>query len=208
MSDEQAMARVQADDDAQAFSQLVRRWEPAIQRLCTRMLGDEHRGEDIAQETFARLFAKRKEYQPKAKLSTFLWRMALNLCYDELRRRKRRPEGPLDEDQLEQVAEHPSFKVIAPGADVLLLEREQGELVREAVLHLSEAYRSVVILRHFENLKFREIAEVLGIPEGTVKSRMAEALSKLHQSLAHLFEQKESPLCKPQPRRTEEILVL
>ena len=85
------MTRVQRDDDAHAFSQLVRRWELPIQGLCSRMLGDPHRGQDLAQETFARLFAKRKDYQPTGKFSTFLWRIALNLCYDELRRMKTAP---------------------------------------------------------------------------------------------------------------------
>src|SRR5439155_2548613 len=97
-TDEQAMWRVQTQDDEGAFARLVRRWEGPIQRLCTRMLGDAHRGEDLAQETFARVFARRKEWQPSGKFSTWLWRIALNLCYDELRRLKRRPEAPLDDD--------------------------------------------------------------------------------------------------------------
>jgi len=68
-------------------------------------------------------------------------------------------------------------------------------------MQLSEAYRSVVILRHYENLKFREIADVLGIPEGTVKSRMAEALTQLHRTLAHALAEPNLRLCKPQTRR-------
>jgi RNA polymerase sigma-70 factor (ECF subfamily) len=208
ITDEQAMWRVQASDDAHAFAQLVRRWEGPIQRLCTRMLGDEHRGEDLAQETFARLFAKRKDYQPTGRFSTFLWRMALNLCYDELRRIKRRPELALDEDNLGEAADLAPFTRVEPGADTVLLQREEGEIVRQAVLQLSEAYRSVVVLRHYENLKFREIAEVLSIPEGTVKSRMAEALSQLHRILAHVFEEEKSDVCKPPSRRMEESLVL
>src|SRR5213082_1781467 len=95
-SDEQAMWRVQTQDDESAFAQLVRRWEGPIQRLCLRMTGDLHRGEDLAQEAFSRVFAKRKDYQPSGKFSTWLWRIALNLCYDELRRRQRREETSLD----------------------------------------------------------------------------------------------------------------
>ena len=92
-TDEQAMLRVQAHDDHGAFAQLVSRWEEPIRRLCTRMVGDAHKGEDLKQEAFARLFAKRKLYQPTARFSTFLWRIALNACYDELRRVKRRAES-------------------------------------------------------------------------------------------------------------------
>ena len=93
-----------------------------------------------------------------------------------------------------------------PAPDALLLRREQGQLVRDAIGQLSESYRSVVILRHYENLKFREIAEVLGIPEGTVKSRMAEALTQLHRILCPNFGRQESNLCKT--TRLEPLLVL
>ena len=202
------MWRVQMHDDANAFAQLVRRWEAPIQRLCTRMLGDVQKGEDLAQDTFVRVFAKRKAYQPKGRFSTFLWRVALNLCYDELRKVKRRPESPLDEDP-EQIGDPlPPFQRVTPSPDSVLVQQEQCELVRQAVSGLPETYRSVVILRHYENLKFREIAEVLGIPEGTVKSRMAEALTQLERTLAHAFEDRTSVLCKLQTKRTEESLVL
>lgn len=207
-TDEQAMWRVQMHDDAHAFAQLVRRWEVPIQRLCTRMLGDEHRGEDLTQDTFARLFAKRKDYQPTGKFSTFLWRIALNLCYDELRRMKRRPEAPLEDENFDADDALPSFRLLDPSPDMLLLRREQGEIVRDAIQQLSEAYRSVVVLRHYENLKFREIADVLGIPEGTVKSRMAEALTQLHRILSLAFQDQKADLCKNQTRRMEESLVL
>jgi RNA polymerase sigma-70 factor, ECF subfamily len=199
--DEQAMWRVQMHDDAHAFAQLVNRWEGPIQRLCTRMLGDQHRGEDLAQDTFTRLFAKRKEYQVTGRFSTFLWRIALNLCYDELRRRKRRPECFLDAQSREDLdGSVPALLVAEPAPDVFLLQREKSEMVRQAVLQLSETYRSVVLLRHYENLKFREIAEVLGIPEGTVKSRMAEALTQLHRMLCPTFGEQKAVLCKTQNR--------
>src|SRR5580765_5476723 len=97
ISDEQAMWRVQTQDDEGAFAQLLRRWEGPIQRLCVRMTGDVHRGEDLAQETFLRVFARRKDYQANGKFSTWLWRIALNLCYDELRMRQRRSESSLED---------------------------------------------------------------------------------------------------------------
>lgn len=177
LTDEQAMWRVQTQDDEAAFDHLVRRWEIPIRRLCTRMTGDEHRGEDLTQEAFTRLYARRKLYQPTAKFSTYLWRIAINLCHDELRRVKRRGESPYDDD-LESGA-----LVALPAADATpadqLVEQERARIVGEALLKLPDLYRSVVLLRHYENLKFREIAEVLGVPEGTVKSRMAEALTQL-----------------------------
>lgn len=190
------MRRVQMHDDAHAFARIVERWEAPIQRLCTRMLNDEQRGEDLTQETFARLFAKRKDYQVNGRFSTYLWRIAVNLCYDELRRRNRRPESLLEIEQIDSLEDSPAFSLTSPSPDLLLLREEQGQIVRAAVQRLSEACRSVIILRHYENLKFREIAEVLEIPEGTVKSRMAEALHQLHRMLADAFGKPQSCLCQ------------
>ena len=191
-SDEQAMWRVRTDDDPQAFAQLVERWQQPIRNLCARMTGDPHRGEDLAQETFARLFARRKNYEPSGKFSTFLWRMALNICYDELRKLKRRSEFSLDE----QDDEHGSFdlETSEPGPDSQLVQDERAQAVRDALVQLAEPYRVVVVLRHYEGLKFREIGDVLGIPEGTVKSRMSEALTQLNQIL--------NPRISEEPRQT------
>jgi RNA polymerase sigma-70 factor, ECF subfamily len=195
-TDEQAMWRVKMDDDAEAFADLVARWEKPIQRLCARMLGDIHRGEDLTQEAFARVFARRKNYEPTSKFSTFLWRVALNLCYDELRKINRRGEFSLDESSANDDA--PPLEVLdstEPGPDSRLVAHERAETVRRALLELSEPYRVVVVLRHYEGLKFREIADVLAIPEGTVKSRMAEALSQLSDILNQTNE--GDITCKP-----------
>ncbi|PYJ95635.1 MAG: RNA polymerase subunit sigma [Verrucomicrobia bacterium] len=183
ITDEQAMWRVQTQDDETAFAHLVRRWEGPIQRLCLRMTGDLHRGEDLAQEAFTRVFAKRKDYQPSGKFSTWLWRIALNLCYDELRRRQRREETSLDGMCGEAMAALEAFVAPEPTPDKSLVEQERSELVRKALMQLSETYRTVLVLRHYENLKFREIGAVLEVPEGTVKSRMAEALTQMNRIL-------------------------
>jgi RNA polymerase sigma-70 factor (ECF subfamily) len=189
-SDEQIMWRVRSNDDPEAFAQLVNKWQGSIQRLCVRMLGDSHRGEDLAQEAFARLYAKRADYQPAARFSTYLWRVALNLCYDELRRLKRRPETSLD---IEQNDSDDTFSFLDAHAavettpDAEIQTREQAEIVRTALQKLPEHYRAVVVLRHYQDLKFREIAEALDIPEGTVKSRMAEGLQQLSEILTRAF---------------------
>jgi RNA polymerase sigma-70 factor (ECF subfamily) len=203
ISDEQAMWRVQTQDDERAFAQLVRRWEGPIQRLGARMTGDVHRGEDVAQETFARVFAKRKDYQPSGKFSTWLWRIALNLCYDELRRRQRREESSLD-GMGEAAAALEAFVAPEPPPDKSLVEQERSELVRRALMKLSEAYRTVLVLRHYENLKFREIAGVLDVPEGTVKSRMAEALTQMGRLLQPMLavEAKRNLNGRSQPKES------
>jgi RNA polymerase sigma-70 factor (ECF subfamily) len=188
ISDEQAMLRVQAHDDELAFAQLVARWEGPIQALCARMNGDEDAAQDLAQEAFVRVFSRRKEYRPTAKFSTWLWRIALNLCYDELRRRQRREKWLTPDvggDALDSVSPGPA--ALAPPPDQALAEEERRTRVRETLLRLPEAQRAVLVLRHYENLKFREIAEVLGVPEGTVKSRMADALTQMGRLLRPLL---------------------
>ena len=180
MTDEQAMWLVQTADDHQAFARLVERWETPIFRLCSRMTGDAHRGEDLKQEAFSRVFTRRKGYHPRSRFSTWLWRIALNLCYDELRRKQRSAmhlvEGELCEAPLELASGE-------AGPDIRVVEREESELVRKALLRLDEDLRTVVVLRFSEGLKFREIAELLDIPEGTVNSRIAAGLARLTRIL-------------------------
>ncbi len=183
-SDEQAMWRVATQDDGHAFAQLVARWETPIRRLGERMTGDPHRAEDIAQETFARIFAHRKDFQPANRFSTWLWRIALNLCHDDLRRRHRRGEIMLDDEFAEPGPDLHVLVTDEPSPDDALATSERHSIVRSALQTLPESYRAVVILKHYEGLKFREIAEVLEIPEGTVKSRLAEALLQLERRLA------------------------
>lgn len=172
-TDEEAMRLVQVRADHGAFADLVRRWEGPVRRLCIRMTGDEHRGEDLAQEAFAKVFANRQQFAEGKKFSTWLWRIALNLCFEEGRRAVRRGEVEIGDD--------------APAADGGPVERasggERAALVRAALAKLPETHRVVVVLREYEQMKCHEIAEVLQIPEGTVKWRMADALTKLSQHL-------------------------
>jgi RNA polymerase sigma-70 factor (ECF subfamily) len=174
-----------------------------------RMLGDAHRGEDLAQEAFARLYAKRADYQPAARFSTYLWRVALNLCYDELRRLKRRPETSLDARSLdgdETFSILDAHVAVEASPDSEMVSSEQAEIVRAALQKLPEHYRTVVVLRHYEDLKFREIAEVLDIPEGTVKSRMAEGLQQLSEILTRALRT-ETNQPRSNPCATEALVL-
>jgi len=184
VSDTQAMWRVTHEDDQKAFELIVQRWRDPIVRLCTRMLGNAHRAEDLAQEVFLRLYLKRSHYEPSARFSTYLWRIAINLCIDEHRRQARHQETLLDESHPNPEGQEDRWMSHEPGPDESLELREMTGRVRLALERLPEAYRAVVVLRHYEGLRFREIGEILDIPEGTVKSRMAEALSRLGRMLS------------------------
>jgi RNA polymerase sigma-70 factor, ECF subfamily len=199
-NDEEAMARVKAEGDHREFARLVDRWERPIWSLCARMTGDVHRGEDLKQETFARLFEKRQDYEPGGRFSTWLWRIALNVCYDELRRVERRRKFLSEpaEDCPEGIEE---CAAETPGPADRVAQLEEGDLVRQALLQLPDIYRSVLVLRHYEGLKLAKIAAILEIPEGTVNSRMAEALQRLSRILAPKLEKQTflpaNPSIKP-----------
>jgi RNA polymerase sigma-70 factor, ECF subfamily len=202
--DEDLMVRVKESGDTRAFATLLGRWENPIWHLCTRMTGDSHRGEDLKQETFARLFAKRANYQPTGRFSTYLWRIALNICHDELRRVNRRKElfpHALPDDPDSGCDDHAADE---PTPDLRAVQAEEGELVRGALLKLPEIYRTVLVLRHYQGLKLSEIAETLEIPQGTVNSRMAEALARLTRVLEPKFGQATDS----KPARRQESLVL
>jgi len=184
-TDEQMMWRVKLEDDGPAFARLVARWQAPIQRLCARMTGDPHRAEDLCQGVFVRVFAARARWEARGKFSTFLWRIALNLCHDELRKNHRRGECSLDA-LAEEGGRLDLLAAEDPPPDVQAEARERGELVRRALLKLPPQYLEVLALRHYEHLKFHEIAAVLDIPEGTVKSRAAEALTQLGRLLRPL----------------------
>ncbi|MBM3880590.1 MAG: sigma-70 family RNA polymerase sigma factor [Verrucomicrobia bacterium] len=201
-TDEQLMWRVQTADDAQAFAALVGRWQARIARLCTRFAGDAHRAEDLTQEVFSKVFARRRAYDSSRRFSTYLWRVAVNHCSNHLRSVRARPEHacePLDPDRL-RPAEGWTDAPLAP--DEHLSQSERAAAVREALARLPAHQRAVVILRHFENLKFREIADVLELPEGTVKTRMAEALNGLARSLEKSLELDQHPRLDRSPTAT------
>ena len=192
MTDEQAMWLVQTADDHQAFARLVERWETPVFRLCSRMTGDAHRGEDLKQEAFSRVFARRKRYQPTSKFSTWLWRIALNLCYDELRRKQRSARRMVEGDFDQAPDERPEFTSGEPTPFLRLVEREESELVRKALLKLDEDLRMVLVLRFCEGLKFREIAELLDLAESTVNTRVAMGLARLTRLLEPTFGKKDN----------------
>jgi RNA polymerase sigma-70 factor (ECF subfamily) len=193
-TDEQQMWRVQTTDDHAAFVHLVQRWEQPILRLCARMMGNLQQGEDLKQETFTRIFVHRKDFRQGAKFSTWLWRIALNLCYDELRKRQRHGEFSL-EDSAGEAASARERVCEEPSPDARLATREECELVRGALLRLPEAHRAVLVLRYCEGLKLREIADILEIPETTASSRIAVGLAQITRLLEPQFDEIKAKIC-------------
>jgi RNA polymerase sigma-70 factor (ECF subfamily) len=188
MTDEQAMWRVQTEDDHQAFAKLVTRWGKPIFQLCARLTGDAHRGEDLKQEAFSRVFARRKDYHATCKFSTWLWRIALNLCDDELRRKQRTAKHLLEPNLDSNFAQTSEFPSDDAAPDLRLVQNEESELVRKALLLLDEEHRTVIVLRYCEGLKLREISDLLNLPESTIHSRIAVGLARLTRIIEPQFE--------------------
>jgi len=183
-SDERLMRRFQAGD-ARAFEALVRRHRTALWNFLLRHVGDRARAEDLLQETFLRAVKASGEWQERAKVTTWLFTIARNLTLDELRRAVHRRAEPLEgrDDQPGPIdraaADDPPPDAAAEGA--LLRPRLEAALAA-----LPEEQREVFLLREQGGLGFREIAEVTGTPENTVKSRMRYALEGLRTTLAAL----------------------
>jgi len=194
VTDEQAMWRVQTTDDNAAFGHLVQRWEQPILRLCARMTGNLHQAEDLKQETFTRIFVRRKDFRQGCRFSTWLWRIALNLCYDELRKRQRQGEFSL-EDGAGEAARAEELASDEPSPDLRLAAREDCALVRCALLRLPEPHRAVLVLRYCEGLKLREIADILEIPETTASSRIAVGLAQITRLLEPQFDEIKRKIC-------------
>jgi len=167
--------------DADAFGEIVKRWERRIFALAYGMLGREEDARDATQETFIAAFKNLRAFRGDAKVSSWLHRIAVNQCITKQRRAKVRGEAALDDEQeknassfaapLEQLPTH-----VAEG-------QERIEAVRRAVNGLPIELRQVVVMKEFEDLTFREIAEVLELPLSTVKSRLYTALKQLEMRL-------------------------
>src|SRR4029079_13157164 len=165
--------------DAEAFGEIVRRWERRIFALAYGMLGREEDARDATQETFLAAFRNLRGFRGEAKVSSWLHRIAVNQCISRQRRAKVRSESALDDD-----SEAGSFAVPVSESPVRVVEGRQETLaVRRAINSLPLELRQVVVMKEFEELTFREIADALDLPLSTVKSRLYTALKQLQMRL-------------------------
>jgi len=193
LSDEDLMARV-AEDDDRAFTELVGRFQGRVTNLISRVLNDRGASDDLAQEVFVRVFVHRRNYRRGSKFSTWVFTIAANLAKNEIRRRVRR-RNLFSLDALTEML-NDSIPELADPAESSEsgLEREQlqGEVGR-AIATVPEKYRLALVLRDIEGLAYEEIAEVLGVPGGTVRSRINRARSMLKRKLQPLLRKQEAP---------------
>ena len=182
--DEALMLQLQTGDLC-SFDTLVKRWEKPLLNYCYRMINDISLAEDLRQEVFLCIYRSAKTYRPTAQFSTWMYRIATNLCLDTLAKQRRRKETPIDA-YLESESDGFDERLIDPSEspDAVLLKKEIESQVRSALARLPENQRVVVTLRHYNGMKFHEIAEILASPISTVKSRMAAGMERLSRTLS------------------------
>ncbi len=171
--DEARLIARAADGDPSARDALASRWTPRIYRFAWRLLGHDQDAQEVAQDVMVRILGSLDRYDPSRKFSTWVYAIARNACIDEQRRRIRRPSAPL-------VGERPDP---APSPVMRVFEARRADRVREALDALPAKYREVLVLYHFEHLKYVEIAEALDLPLGTVMNRIFRARRRMRDLL-------------------------
>jgi RNA polymerase sigma-70 factor (ECF subfamily) len=158
---------------AAAFALLVRRWQQPVARFLFHLVGREELVADLCQEVFLRVYEHRGSYRETGAFSSWLYRIALNVARDA--RRRSHPE-PIDLGNVEPAA-------VGPSPEAVCEQAEYGRLIAQMVAELPEPLRVVLVLRHYEDMNFEQIARLLGEPASTIKSRFRAALLRLRQRL-------------------------
>ncbi len=192
--DSELMARYR-DGDEQAFAALVDRYQRPLVNFFYRLVWNRATAEDYAQEVFARVIRHRGSYRPEAKFSTYLFRIARNYWIDRLRERASSPPPASLETPLSGCdGQAPSLRDTVAGKEPeppeALRQQEIGRRVRAAVEALPEEQRLVFVLSENQGLRYAEIAEVMEIPVGTVKSRMHAAVLRLRELLKDVADER------------------
>jgi len=181
-TDGELIARVLAGNEA-AYTVLVERHSDLVYAIVSRIVANEADADDVAQETFVRAYHALGRFRGDSKFSSWLYRIAVNRSLTHLKRKKRRAAA-VDPDSGSR-AEIESTLGRPPGSpDELVIAQEQSERVRAAVSELPPRYRMVVTLFYLEEKSYKEVAEILGIPMGTLKTHLHRARALLRDILA------------------------
>lgn len=165
--------------DSTAFDEVYERYSPMVYNLALRLAGSTEEAEDLCQETFLKIYRHLAGFQGRSSLSTWIYRVALNNCRSRYRRQRRwrtrlLPDSTEQLERLEDGRRGPEERAVA---------RDSVETISAAIVQLPRIFREAVVLRDIESLSYEEIAEVLGLRIGTVRSRIARGRDRLRSLL-------------------------
>ena len=168
--------------EVEVYQVLVDRYSARIVNVAYMMIGDRHEAEDVAQDAFVRAYKALPKFQHKAKFSSWLYQIALNLCKDFLKS-KARSIKKMDDEKLQALE-----KRMEGSVSQVLLEAELSEGIREVIYGLPELYREVFVLRHLQGVDYDDVAEITNVPADTVRVRAYRARELLRSSLAPIVD--------------------
>jgi RNA polymerase sigma-70 factor (ECF subfamily) len=180
-TDEELVAR-SIGGDADSFNELIHRWERPIYALAYRQIGREEDARDVCQETFLRAFRALKGFRGQAKFSSWLYRIALNLCRDWMRRERRTPVVQVLEDV--DLMDLAAAREPSESIEDRVARHDLTRNVERAMALLPEEQRTAIVLKEYHGLTFQEIADLVGCPLSTVKTRLYQGLTVLRRELA------------------------
>ena len=179
--------------DAKAFTELIDMLKSPIYNICIKHLRDDDDAKDVVQDTMIKVWTRRDSFRPDSNFRAWVYRIAANGCIDRIRRKKTRAAGELDDRiSAESLAEGDLPSIGTFGRSTPLQETARlrlGDRLSKAIDTLPESHRQCVLLAEVEQLPYQEIAEILGIPKGTVMSRLFYARRKLQLELADYAEE-------------------
>lgn len=180
LTDEELVARA-LGGDTESFNELITRWERPIYALAYRMIGREEDARDVCQDAFLRAYRGLAGFRGQAKFSSWLYRIALNLCRDWIRRERRTPVvgTPEGVDLVELAATQGPMETI----EDRMARRDLSRAVARALQQLPDQQRVAIVLKEYHGLTFQEIADLVGCPLSTVKTRLYQGLAVLRKHL-------------------------
>jgi len=188
--------------DVAAFEELISSYQKKIFNLAYRMLGNINDADDLAQETFIRVFKSISNFKGESSFSTWIYRIATNVCLDELRKRKNKKAVSLDDEiKVDDGEIKRQIESDSPLPDEIAEREELRLLVKHAISDLPEEQRLIISLRDIQGLSYDEIAQVLDCPSGTVKSRINRARQALKKILMARKELLDYDYVKTSERR-------
>jgi RNA polymerase sigma-70 factor, ECF subfamily len=175
--------------DEKAFEEIVRRYHRQVANIIYLTLGNREEVDDLSQEVFVRVFRSLERFEYDSSLYSWIYRIAVNLCIDEIRKKRIRKLIPLDFLTESKLEGEKKSKAVATASDELL-HKEKEEIIRDALAKLSPLHRTVILLREYQDMSYGEISKTLHISQQAVKSRIFRAREELRELLKDYFQER------------------